>query len=163
MLSAYRAVPGTFDELLDDAGHPRGHYAEFVRQLEELPTTELRTRWETSRRLIHEQGITYNVYNDPQGTERPWQLDPVPYFISAAEWRSLEAALVQRATLLNKVLADCYGPQELIRAGRFPSALVFAQPDFLRACHGIRPAQDVFSEHFAGAEKRRSVSNRSVA
>ena len=48
--------------------------------------------------------------------------------------------LIQRATLLNRILADCYGAQELIRSRWLSPALVFAQPDFLRPCHGVRDA-----------------------
>ena len=70
--------------------------------------------------------------------ERPWQIDPIPLLIAPGEWRSLESALIQRATLINRILADCYGPQELIRSKWLPPALVFAQPDFLRPAHGWR-------------------------
>ena len=62
---------------------------------------EFKRRIETSRRLIHEQGITYNVYGDARGNERPWQIDPVPFIISAKEWEKLESGLIQRATLIN--------------------------------------------------------------
>ena len=34
---------------------------------------------------------------------------------SAAEWSDLEAGLIQRARLLNRILADLYGPQKLLR------------------------------------------------
>lgn len=131
-----------FDEALCPDGWPRPHYARFLRDLDHLSPREIRRRWETAKRFVHEQGITYHVYGDPAGVERPWRLDPIPLIISAAEWRALEAALVQRATLLNAILSDCYGPQELVRDGRLPPALVFAQPDFVRACHGIRPPRD---------------------
>ncbi|MEI4884370.1 circularly permuted type 2 ATP-grasp protein, partial [Klebsiella pneumoniae] len=79
-------------------------------------------------------GITYSIHGEGLGRERPWQLDPLPLVIGVAEWQALETALIQRATLLNRILADCYGSQELIRAGWLPPALVYAQPDFLRPC-----------------------------
>ena len=37
---------------------------------------ELTRRWEQARRLIRENGITHNVYGDPNGLDRPWSLDP---------------------------------------------------------------------------------------
>src|SRR5436190_19670350 len=136
-------VENRFDEALAPDGRIRPHYAGFLQDVEQLSPREIRRRWETAGRFVHEQGITYHVYGDPAGVERPWRLDPIPLIISAAEWKMLEAALIQRATLLNRVLADCYGPQQLIRDGRLPPALVFAQPDFMRACHGIRPPRDL--------------------
>jgi uncharacterized circularly permuted ATP-grasp superfamily protein/uncharacterized alpha-E superfamily protein len=155
LLARYRVEAGSYDELLDGEGRVRPHYEMLVRGLELLGAEELRRRTDTSRRLVHEQGITYNVYGDPLGMERPWQLDPVPFILGADEWRKLEAGLVQRATLLNRVLADCYGPQELIRSAWLPPALVFAQPDFLRPLHNSRPADGSFL-HFYAADLARS-------
>jgi uncharacterized circularly permuted ATP-grasp superfamily protein/uncharacterized alpha-E superfamily protein len=148
LLSGYRA-DHRFDEALFPDGWVRPHYARFLADLDRLSPREIRRRWETARRFVHEQGITYHVYGDAAGVERPWRLDPVPLIISADEWKMLEAALIQRATLLNRVLADCYGSQHLVREGRLPPALVFAQPDFVRACHGVRPPKDLFLALYA--------------
>ena len=69
--------------------------------------------------------------------DRPWSLDSIPLLIPPAEWSSLEAGLIQRARLLNYILADLYGPQELLLDGDLPPALVFGNPGFLAACHGV--------------------------
>jgi uncharacterized circularly permuted ATP-grasp superfamily protein/uncharacterized alpha-E superfamily protein len=159
LLAAYRSRPGTYDELLAETGELRPHYAGLIGALEKFSPAELQHRRDTCRRLVLEQGITYNVYGDPLGMERPWQLDPLPFVIASAEWRALEAALVQRATLLNRILVDCYGPQELIRSRWLSPALVFAQPDFLRPCHGIRPPGDTHL-HFYAADLARSPDGR---
>jgi hypothetical protein len=106
ILANYRRKPGMFDECLTEKGVVRPHYAGFLQTLELTGPAELKRRWENSRRLVHEQGIAYNVYGDVRGMERPWQLDPVPLVIAAAEWRSLEAALIQRATLINRIFKD---------------------------------------------------------
>ncbi len=155
----YRPRPGSYDECLTAAGGVRPHYAGFLDSLDLTGPAELKRRWENSRRLVQEQGIAYNVYGDVRGMERPWQLDPVPLIIAQDEWRSLETALIQRATLINRILGDCYGAQDLIRSGWLPPALVFAQPDFQRNCHGIRPARDKFLSFYA-ADLARSPDGR---
>ncbi len=155
LLANYVSPEGAYDELLTEDGEPREHYLPLLSHLDSLGQDELKRRAETCRRLLHEGGITYNVYGDPRGMERPWQLDPVPFVLAADEWRSLETALVQRATLLNQVLADCYGPQNLIRSGHLPPALVFAQPDFLRPCHGLKQPGGAYL-HFYAADLTRS-------
>jgi uncharacterized circularly permuted ATP-grasp superfamily protein/uncharacterized alpha-E superfamily protein len=154
----YRPGPA-FDESLTETSEPRAHYAALLRNLNELGAAELKRRDDTCKRLVHEQGISYNVYGDVRGMERPWQLDPVPFIIASDEWRALEAGLIQRATLLNKILADCYGAQELIRSRWLSPALVFAQPDFLRPCHGVRVPRDLFL-HFYAADLARSPDGR---
>jgi uncharacterized circularly permuted ATP-grasp superfamily protein/uncharacterized alpha-E superfamily protein len=155
LLAGYKPSKSLFDELLADNGEPRPHYAKLIGALEEFSAADLQRRSDTCNRLIHEQGITYNVYGDPRGMERPWQIDPIPLVIAPDEWYALEAGLIQRATLLNKILADCYGAQELIRTHWLSPALVFGQPDFLRPCHNIRASKDTFL-HFYAADLARS-------
>ncbi len=159
LLSGYHRSAGAFDELLAAEGDIFPHYQKLVGELEDFGPAELTRRAEASQRFVREHGITYNVYGDPRGLERPWQLDPIPFVIAPAAWRELEIGLVQRAVLLNRILADCYGAQELIRSRWLSPALVFGQPDFLRPCHGIRLPGDTFL-HFYAADLSRSPDGR---
>jgi uncharacterized circularly permuted ATP-grasp superfamily protein/uncharacterized alpha-E superfamily protein len=159
LLAGYKKQDDAYDELLADDRSLRPHYAKLFGALGGFDQAELRHRHETCGRFIHEQGITYHVYGDPRGLERPWQLDPIPFVMSPDEWHSLEKGLIQRATLLNKILADCYGNQDLIRSRWLSPALVFAQPDFLRPCHGVRMQRNLYL-HFYAADLARSPDGR---
>ncbi|HEX3717186.1 MAG TPA: circularly permuted type 2 ATP-grasp protein [Verrucomicrobiae bacterium] len=156
-LEGYPPGELVFDEAFSDASQLRPHYARFFNALEQLDPEELKHRWESSRRLLREQGATYNAYDESgsYAREKPWQLDPIPLVMAPQEWRVLEMALIQRATLINKILADCYGAQELIRSRSLPPALVFAQPDYLRPCRGIEAVNNTFL-HFYAADLARS-------
>jgi uncharacterized circularly permuted ATP-grasp superfamily protein/uncharacterized alpha-E superfamily protein len=156
LFEEYAPSAGVFDECAVSRGQLREPFLRFSQSLPNLTAAELKRRGEIARRIIHEQGITYNIYGEGPNRERPWQLDPLPLVIGAAEWQSLETALIQRATLLNRILADCYGSQELIRSGWLPPALVYAQPDFLRPCHGLQPSGGVFL-HLYSADLARSA------
>jgi uncharacterized circularly permuted ATP-grasp superfamily protein/uncharacterized alpha-E superfamily protein len=131
------------------AGIPRPHWERVVQMLDSLGVEELTQRWEQARRLIHENGVTYNVYSDPQGMHRPWELDAVPLVIAPEEWERLAAALVQRVQVLNALLTDVYGPHKLLSSGLLPPALVFAHPGFLRPCHNVRVPQDCYLHLYA--------------
>ena len=63
--------------------------------------------------------------------ERPWPLDPIPYVLSANDWRELESGLCQRAKLLDLVLNDLYQDRQLLSAGGLPPALLFGNPRYL--------------------------------
>ncbi len=145
----YQPPGGCYDELLTPDREVRPGYEVLVRQVSELGVEQLRHRAEICQRIIHEQGIAYHVYGDAHGLERPWPLDPLPLILPGREWARLEEGLIQRAHLLNQVLADCYGGQRLVRTGGLPPALVFAQPDFLRPCHGILPPDGVYLHLYA--------------
>jgi uncharacterized circularly permuted ATP-grasp superfamily protein/uncharacterized alpha-E superfamily protein len=159
MFADYAHIAGVFDEMRTPDGGARPHFGMLLSELDSLGAEEMRRRRDACEQIIHEQGITYTVYGDEKGTERPWQLDPVPLIIAQQEWKGVEAALIQRATLINRILADCYGKQDLIRTAWLPPALVFAQPDFLRPVHGLTPPDDKFL-HFYAADLARSPDGR---
>lgn len=129
--------PG-YDEAFDRTGATRPHWWTFFQSLRDLGPLEMARRWREAKELIRENGVTYNVYGDPDGIARPWQLDPVPLILAPAEVTALEKGLVQRAQLLELILADLYGPQRLIKDGFLPPELIFPNPGFLRPMHGVR-------------------------
>ncbi|HXP97096.1 MAG TPA: circularly permuted type 2 ATP-grasp protein, partial [Telmatospirillum sp.] len=129
-----------WDEMVDANGSLRPQWENFIEALSTFPHDEMLNRWDRAQRLIRENGVTYNVYRDPRGLDRPWQLDPVPLILSAQEWRGIEEGMAQRATLLDRILADLYGPCDLLREGRLPPALVFGHPAYLRPLCHVAPA-----------------------
>jgi uncharacterized circularly permuted ATP-grasp superfamily protein/uncharacterized alpha-E superfamily protein len=139
LLAGYRPLPGIFDEMMDAQGRPRAHWQPFLAMLAALGPDEIDRRFAAADRNLRESGVFYRVYEDPAGLERPWPLSHVPLVIGAAEWESLKAGLVQRAALLEAVLADCYGESKLVREGRLPAALVAGHPEFLRPLVGVAP------------------------
>lgn len=138
LTAGYGPIPGIYDEMTDDGGATRAHWQAFLDALGGMQATELYDCWDTAQRLIRENGTTYNVYDDSENIARPWRMDPIPLLVDAAEWRHLEAALIQRARLLNAIVGDIYGPQQLLRDGKLPPALVFGNPAFLRPLHGVQ-------------------------
>ena len=153
-------MPAPHDECFGEGGRPRPQWAGMIDAIERLGTARLNARWDEGLRIIREHGVTYNVYGDPQGRDRPWSLDPVPLILSAPEWRSLEAGLIQRSRLLNWVLRDLYlGTQRLIADGFIPPELVYSNPGFLRPCRGLPVAGQVML-HLYGADLVRSASGQ---
>lgn len=118
---------------------PHPHAAYFYNALQVMGLNSLVRRRKETDRILREEGVTYNVYDDPKGVDRPWALDPIPFIISSPEWNVLESGLVQRAELLDKLLCDIYGPGEVFKRGLVPPELLHGHPGFLRACSGIRP------------------------
>src|SRR6202521_5610417 len=104
LFEVYHPAEGAYDEMIAASGALRPHCEGFVRSLEALGRHEFTSRWEGAKRSIRENGVTYNIYGDPQGMDRPWELDMVPLLISPAEWTRLEKALIQRTRLLNLLL-----------------------------------------------------------
>jgi uncharacterized circularly permuted ATP-grasp superfamily protein/uncharacterized alpha-E superfamily protein len=135
----YASRLNTADEMVDAAGTIRPHWQPFIAKLDQMGPGELSKQWEQVRRFVHDNGVSYNVYGDSAGMDRPWSLDLIPLLLPAAQWDQLSAALIQRARLLDRLLADLYGPAEMVFEGLLPPELVWANRGFLRPCHGAQP------------------------
>ena len=129
------------DEMVQQDRSIRPHWQEYVSLLDELKPGQFSHGRELARRLIHQNGVTHNVYGDPNGLDRPWSLDFIPLLIPAAQWESVSDGLIQRARLLDRLLADLYGPMDTVFSCVLPPELLWANTGFLRPCHGIRLPQ----------------------
>ena len=141
LLSGYSCpLPRNFDELMDRDGRVRAHWRPFLSMLADLGPDEVNRRFAAADRQLRDSGVFYRVYEDPAGAVRTWPLSHVPLLIAPQEWQQLKAGLVQRAELLEAILADVYGPGNLVREGRLPAAVIAGNPEFLRPLVGVKPA-----------------------
>ena len=159
LLAHYLAAPDGFDEMLDAAKAPRAHWRAMLANLEHEAPGMMRQRLQNVQRQVRENGVSYNVTADLHGKQRPWDLNVLPLILPHEEWSVIEAAVIQRATLLNHILGDVYGKQEMLREGLLPSALVHGHAGFLRPCHGMRHHDDV-ALHFYAVDLARAPDGR---
>ena len=120
-----------------------GAWGLFLSQTEAKTAADLDQRYASLQRQIRDNGVTYNVYADDNGPQRPWSLDLFPLLIEPEQWQRIEAGVQQRMHLLEHLLADVYGPQRLLARGMLPPALVQGHPGYLRAMHGVEPVGGV--------------------
>lgn len=149
LLAIYPNSPRRYDEMLTAEGMVRPHWRQFFIHLDSVAPEEMHRRLDFVDRRIQENGVTYNVYADPNGSDRPWALDPLPLIIAPEEWAEVSAAVAQRARLLNAILADLYGEQKLLADGLLPPALVYGQHGYLWPCRGIKPPGGVWLHNYA--------------
>jgi uncharacterized circularly permuted ATP-grasp superfamily protein/uncharacterized alpha-E superfamily protein len=134
---------GRYDEMLDRAGAVRPHWRQLADAFSAMAPEEYQHRIDSATRMVRENGVTYNVYDEASGLGRLWQLDIAPFVISADDWSAIEAAVTQRARLANAILRDIYGEQKLLRDGVVPPQLVLGHPQYLRALQGVMPPDGV--------------------
>ncbi len=160
LLSSYRPDARRYDELLDGVSGVRSHWRPLMERLAAAGPRESAHRClQLTRRLIAENGVTYNVYADSRPADRPWTLDPLPLVITAEEWTEIELGVAQRAQMLNALLADLYGPQRLIAEGLVPPQIPFGHPNFLWPCHGVTPREGIWL-HLYAADLARAADGR---
>ncbi|MBL0742353.1 circularly permuted type 2 ATP-grasp protein [Chryseolinea lacunae] len=134
----YFANRTLLDECFGFEGEVKDHWKRLLHNIEQLDQDELKGRQQELLKLLKENGVTYNVYGDTDGLNRPWLLDTMPLLISGAEWRITERGMKQRAYVLNKVLEDLYGERKLLKERIIPPELIYAHSGFLRPCDKIK-------------------------
>jgi uncharacterized circularly permuted ATP-grasp superfamily protein len=140
----FREEPsGRYDEILDRTGAVRPHWERLALSFTAMAPDEYQQRIDSAMRMVREDGVSYNVYDEAPGLGRLWQLDIAPFIVSAEDWATIEAAVTQRARLANAILNDIYGEQRLLRTGVVPAQLVLGHPQYLRALAGFRPPYGV--------------------
>jgi uncharacterized circularly permuted ATP-grasp superfamily protein/uncharacterized alpha-E superfamily protein len=114
-------------------------WSAFITHLPDIRPAALNARMTQLERQVHDNGISYNVYADADRPQRPWSLDLFPLMVDALSWQQIESGVLQRMRLLEHIMADTYGPQQLLRQGQLPAALVQGHPGYLHAMHGVPP------------------------
>ena len=132
-------LPENATNLIADYARITGAWGQFFTSCSTDGLGSLDHRFATLARQIRDNGVTYNVYADEGGPQRPWSLDLFPLIITPESWQHIEDGVRQRMRVLEAVMGDVYGPQDLLQRGLLPSALVHGHPGYLRAMHGVAP------------------------
>lgn len=140
LFQSYAPVPGVYDEMFAATGHSREHSQRMLDELNRLGTGELDRRYRQAEKLIRDNGVTFNAFDETGESSRPWNLDIVPAMLSLADFQVLERGLTQRATLLEAILDDLLGPQQLLREKTIPAEILLGHPGFHRAYHNLQPS-----------------------
>jgi uncharacterized circularly permuted ATP-grasp superfamily protein len=133
-----------YDEMFDEAGEPRPHYRLLYQRLQELSARDLQQRQSYADLTFLNQGITFSVYGDDQGTERIFPYDLLPRIVTHDEWAVIEAGLKQRIHALNLFLHDIYHQARILADRVIPRELVYTCPHFRREMRNVAVPQRVY-------------------
>ncbi|MEZ4905238.1 MAG: circularly permuted type 2 ATP-grasp protein [Spirosomataceae bacterium] len=143
LLQSYQQEINSYDETIGNNGLVKPHWQQLFASLGKLGINELEVRKQEIINRLRENGVTYNVYESPNGLNKPWLLDPIPFLIEQKEWLNITNGLKQRTRLLDLIFKDIYGPQQLVKDAILPPELVFDNTGFLRPCFDLKlPSQN---------------------
>ena len=144
-------VADFYDEMFEGPGVVRAHYRKFLERFDEMDDGELERKLALATKTFLNQGITFTVYNDNQGTERIMPFDLLPRIIPRHEWDHVERGLVQRIQALNTFLHDVYHDQRIIREGLIPEEVVKSAKHFRPEFMGFDVPRDIYI-HICGSD-----------
>src|ERR1044072_5732997 len=113
----YAPLPGTADAMVDNKGRVRPVWQHFLSHLSAMPEKDLAERFARADRYLRDAGVFYRAYGSKGTGERAWPISHIPVLIDEREWQTLSAGLVQRADLLEAIVAHLYGDNRLVEGG----------------------------------------------
>ncbi len=133
----YAPLPGIPDEFIGRDGARNANWMRLLAHLAASDPDIVAERFAGADRRIRNRGMSYRVRGET--TERVWPLSRLPLLIPVEEWRQIESGVIQRAELIERVLADVYGEGRLVADGDLPAAALTGSPDFIAAMRGVKP------------------------
>jgi uncharacterized circularly permuted ATP-grasp superfamily protein/uncharacterized alpha-E superfamily protein len=132
--AAYAPLPGVPDEFIGPDGRERSAWRKFF---ELLQADDSERSLAAAARHMRDIGLTYRVHGEAR--ERPWPMSNLPLLIEENDWQTIVAGVTQRATAMEALLADVYGPNKLVGDGILPAAVVAGSQDYQRPMVGMNP------------------------
>ena len=152
--------PGSlFCEMLRPGEAPHSALSLLRERLRLLPVESLRRRAAEAERDLLERGITFTVYSDATAIDRILPFDLIPRVITAQEWRTLEAGVIQRVRALNLFLHDIYHERKILADGVVPRELVLGNAAYCEAMIGFDPPHGTYV-HICGTDIIRDDTGR---
>ncbi len=148
-----------FDEMFEADGKVRPHYEAVAEVFNDVSIDEFRNKQTAVDASFMRHGVTFTVYSDDQGTEKIFPFDCAPRVISAEEWDTIEAGLIQRITALNLFLHDLYHDQKILKDRTIPASYIFGAKHFRRECAGMDVAKGIYV-HICGTDLIRDREGR---
>jgi uncharacterized circularly permuted ATP-grasp superfamily protein/uncharacterized alpha-E superfamily protein len=121
----------TSDELIDRSGRLRTPWVPVMEAFRAIGPEEMARRAAALNRQVRLAA--------PFGAVTTHHYDPLPAPLTASEFLGLEAAVKQRARLLNALLEDIYGCQSVLHENLIPPTLVLGKPHFIRSLRTQSP------------------------
>lgn len=149
-----------YDEFAAADGTVRHGWSALLGHLDHFADADLLQAQREVARLLEDDNVTYtpspaskiSIADEANGHGPPaapptelaepqrWRLDPLPLLLEDREWAGLEAGLVQRAHLLDAIMADLYGARRLLARHHLPAAAIFDHDEYLRPLVGSEVA-----------------------
>ena len=155
LLAGYAPVPGVADELFERSGAMRRVWRPFVEKFLQLEPGDIPQRFERANQYLRDAGVYYRQYSNDVLAEREWPLSHIPVVLHESEWSGICEGLAQRADLLEAVMADLYGPGNLVSNGHLPPELIAGNKHWMRPMVGVEPKGGNYL-HFLAFEIGRS-------
>ena len=139
------------DEMFAAPGEVRPHYRALLDRFREMGDGEIDRKQLLASQTFLNQGVTFTVYSDNQGTERIFPFDLIPRIIPRDEWEYVERGLQQRILALNLFLKDIYHDQRIVKEGHIPEEVIKSAAHFRPEFVGFDVPRDIYI-HICGSD-----------
>lgn len=159
LFDRYRPLKAVPDELVDSAGYLRPAWKGLIAHLETMTPQQFAAGLAQADQLLSDSGVFARQMGHMLAETREYPLSAIPVVLPEDEWRDIKVGLIQRAELMERIVADLYGENRLVAEGHLPAKLIAQSPEYLLPLVGMRPQGGNFL-HFIAFEIGRGPDGR---
>ncbi|MDV7187820.1 circularly permuted type 2 ATP-grasp protein [Lutibacter sp. TH_r2] len=151
LFSSYEFDSNFYDELFNKNKETRDIYKRLFKLLSQYSVNEFNSLNNRAKESFFNNGITFQVYNSDQVSEKIFPFDLFPRIINYKEWSTIEKGVLQRSKALNHFLWDVYHDQKIIKQGIVPLDLISSSENFLPQMVNLDPPEGIYN-HVSGTD-----------
>jgi len=161
MITTWDYILGSsFDEAFDSDKNVRPHWRTLIAHLEKAGFEGIESKQSQINWHLEDNGVTYNIYETPEKIEgRRWSLDPIPFVVTQKEWDEVKKGLQQRSKLMDSILRDLYGAQNLLKENIIPAEIIFAHQGYISETYNMG-LEDNFHLYFYAVDMARGPNGK---
>jgi uncharacterized circularly permuted ATP-grasp superfamily protein/uncharacterized alpha-E superfamily protein len=144
LLADYARRAGGRDEMATPQGVVRPVWQPFMNHIAGLSPERMAARFARGNQYLRDGGVLYRQYDDTLSLEREWPMSHIPVILDQAEWDQISEGLIERADILEYVLRDFYGKNELVASEQLPATLLTQNPAWFRPMVGVNASNTNF-------------------
>ncbi|WP_111708769.1 circularly permuted type 2 ATP-grasp protein [Lutibacter citreus] len=151
LFSSYEFNSNFYDELFSKNKKTREIYKRLFKLFSQYSVNEFNALNNRAKESFFNNGITFQVYNSNQVSEKIFPFDLFPRIINNKEWSTIEKGVLQRSKALNHFLWDVYHEQKIIKQGIVPLDLISSSENFLPQMVNLDPPEGIYN-HVSGTD-----------
>ncbi len=152
LLTSYKTIVNTFDEVFDANQIPYNHYSDICSRFNEFSQPDFERINKEVKKAFFNQGITFSVYfENKKPDERIFPFDLFPRIIPRDEWQQIEKGVMQRNVAINHFLYDLYHEKKILKNKIVPKELIFSSKSYLKEMVDFTPPGKIYT-HVCGTD-----------
>ena len=134
----------TYDEMFSAPAAARPFAKTFFEEFSNIPVGVFKNLQSNTSRFFLNHGITFNIYDKEEKSERLFPIDCIPRLMSYEDWSLIKKGLEQRIKAINLFLWDIYHKELILKDNIVPKDLIYSCKNYRLQMKNVSVPENVY-------------------